>query len=172
MNTAPAVPPAVVVTLGTDHHPFQRLVDWVDRWAGDHPEVSCLIQRGTARPPANCESVPLLGFDELRAAMAEAVVVVGHAGPGTIMDARAVGRRPIVVARLARHGEVVDDHQVTFARWMHERDQAALATDEPELHKLLDDALAHPDRYAVLDSEDLADPVVERIGDLIDGLLA
>ena len=32
----------VVVSVGTDHHPFDRLVEWVDRWAGEHPDVSGL----------------------------------------------------------------------------------------------------------------------------------
>ncbi|CAN5837494.1 N/A [soil metagenome] len=161
----------MVVLLGTDHHPFSRLVEWVDRWAGDHPDFSCLIQRVPAPPPRHARSCEFLPFDDLQTVLAGADVLVGHAGPGVIMDAHAAGRLPIIVPRLARFGEVVDDHQVAFASWMHQRRQAVLATDEAALHQLITDAVDRPGDFA-LEASHEADRVVERIGDLIDGLLA
>jgi UDP-N-acetylglucosamine transferase subunit ALG13 len=134
-------PIEVVVTVGTDHHRFDRLVGWIDRWASTHPDCSVLVQHGTADPPAHGRGVAMLGYDELVSAMAQARVVVAQGGPATVMDARSVGRRPIVVPRLARFHEVVDDHQVTFGRWAAARDLVLLAEDEHELGRLLDAAL-------------------------------
>jgi UDP-N-acetylglucosamine transferase subunit ALG13 len=44
--------PVVLVVVGTDCHPFDRLVDWVERWQearGD--SVRCVVQHGSSRAP-------------------------------------------------------------------------------------------------------------------------
>lgn len=137
-------PSRVVVTVGTDHHPFDRLVGWMASWASAHPEVAILLQRGESTPPAGLDSVVMLGYDDLVAAMAGADVVITQGGPAAIMDARSVGRRPIVVPRRGDLGEHVDDHQVRFARWMADRDLVDLATTEVELIAQLERGLAEP----------------------------
>ena len=150
----------VVVTVGTDHHPFDRLVSWVDRWSGRNPEVAVLIQRGNSIEPATAASVPLMGYDELVAAMASADAVVAQGGPAGIVDARSVGHRPIVVARRPEFHEHVDGHQVRFTRWMAERGTITLADDEAELGRLLDQAMANPSAFRIeLDHGDVAQTV-------------
>lgn len=165
-------PVAVVVTLGTDHHPFARLVGWVDRWAADHPGERCVVQHGTAPAPRHAEGHPVLDPADIPGLMARARIVVGHAGPGTVLDARSAGRLPVIVPRRAHLGEVVDDHQVTFGAWMHDRGQAICVEDEDALRRHLDAAQDDPDRYAT----DVADagppPAVVLFGDLVDGILA
>jgi UDP-N-acetylglucosamine transferase subunit ALG13 len=161
----------VVVTLGTDHHPFGRLVEWVDTWAGEHPEVHCIVQHGTAAAPRHAEGHAMLDPADIPGLMGRARLVVGHAGPGTVLDARVAGRLPVVVPRLARLGEVVDDHQVTFGRWMDERDMAICVTDEAGLRAHLDAAASDPDRYAVAVDESSPPPAVTLFADLVDGIL-
>ncbi len=158
------------MTLGTDHHPFGRLVTWVDAWAAAHPGTRCVVQHGPAPAPSHAEGHTFVAFDDLRRLLAEATVVVGHAGPGTVVDARAVGRLPVIVPRLAAHGEVVDDHQLAFGRWMHERGRAVLVEDEGALHARIDEALASPSAYAVDQADPAAEEAVRRVGELIDGL--
>jgi UDP-N-acetylglucosamine transferase subunit ALG13 len=161
----------VVVSLGTDHHPFQRLVDWVDHWAAAHPGVRCLIQYGPASIPTHADGIAFLPSDLLRSALSEATIVVGHAGPGTIVDAHGAGRLPIVVPRLARLGEVVDDHQIAFGRWMAARGHVLLAEDEHELHRLLDEGLDNPSRLRVEDGAADRSAAVQLVGDLFDELM-
>jgi UDP-N-acetylglucosamine transferase subunit ALG13 len=161
----------VVVFMGTDHHPFARLVDWVDRWASAHPDVPCFIQHGPAPAPAHARGLPYVGVDDLRATVTAAEVIVGHAGPGTIIDALEAGRIPIVVPRLARFGEVVDDHQVAFGHLMQERGRAVCVEDEAALGAAIARALARPELVAAPSSSE-AQATITTIGDLIDGLLA
>jgi UDP-N-acetylglucosamine transferase subunit ALG13 len=59
--------------------------------------------------------------------------VVCHAGIGSVAVALAHGRRPIIVPRLHRFGEAVDDHQVFFARRL---EAAGLATVVEDLDRL------------------------------------
>jgi len=69
-------------------------------------------------------------------------------------------------------GEAVDDHQVTFGRWMHERGQAVCVEDEDALRAHLDAAQVDPARYAVDATEAGPSPAVTLFGDLVDGMLA
>ncbi|QXC61343.1 hypothetical protein KSP35_00350 [Aquihabitans sp. G128] len=165
-------PYRVVVTVGTDHHPFDRLVGWIDAWAVAHPDVAVLVQRGESAAPAHVESVEMLGYDELVAAMAGADAVVAQGGPGGIMDARSVGHRPIVVPRRGTLGEHVDDHQVAFTAWMGERELVWLAADEADLVALLDRALADPTALRIPPDDGEVGATVDRFRALVDPLVA
>lgn len=169
---APGAPVQVVLSVGTDHHRFDRAVDWVDHWVAAHADrARCTAQVGTSKPSVTGSSVELMAPAELQRAMASADAVVCHAGPGTVMDARRAGREPIVVPRSARLGEHVDDHQERFARWMAERGRLLVATTEEELHRLLDRVLTEPGAYVrPADSDDVR-RVAERFGQLVEGLL-
>lgn len=162
----------VVVTVGTDHHRFDRLVRWIDDWAAAHPDRTVLVQHGTAAAPAHATGVAMLAYDDLVGAMAEATVVVAQGGPATVMDARSVGRRPIVVPRVARLHEVVDDHQVTFGRWALDRELVLLAEDEDQLCRLLDAALDEPSLVLIPPVGGAADTTIEAFGQVASPLLA
>ena len=51
----------VFVTVGTDHHPFDRLCGWADAWvaAGRHPEVPWFVQSGTSAAPTHAPAARL-----------------------------------------------------------------------------------------------------------------
>ena len=166
--------PLVVVTVGTDHHRFDRLVEWVEHWFAERAdEVRVVAQTGTARPASSFPCQPYLAPAELEEAVTAATAVVSHGGPATIMGVRKLGRLPIVVPRDPAREEHVDDHQQRFGRWLASRGEVALATTEAELHGRLDAALADPSAFRLADGG--VDPhaeAVERFGVLVDQLLA
>lgn len=167
--------PRVVVTVGTDHHPFARLVAWIDAWAADHPDVAVLVQRGTTPAPSDRPSVrwvEMVGYDDLVAAMAGADAVVAQGGPAAIMDARSVGHRPIAVPREGSRGEHVDDHQLRFTTWAATRDLVWRATTEAELVGLLDRALADPAALRIPPDAGGAPATIAAFRTLVDPLLA
>ncbi|MGH9297876.1 MAG: glycosyltransferase [Acidimicrobiales bacterium] len=107
--------PLVVVVVGTDFHPFDRLVDWVDEWCAKAPSnTSCFVQYGRSRPPRVAKGSPYLTHDELQAVMRRATAVVCHGGPATILEARRSGHLPVCVARDPARNEHVDRHQIDF----------------------------------------------------------
>ncbi len=163
----------VFVTVGTDHHPFDRLVAWADAWmaAGRHENAPCLIQSGTSTPPVHMEWRDYVRYDEMVEAMERSVAIVCHGGPATIMDARRLGRVPIVVPRQSGLGEHVDDHQCRFAARMAEIGEVHLARSEEELHDLLDAALANPEAFEPALSGDEIAAAVRRFEQLVDGLV-
>jgi UDP-N-acetylglucosamine transferase subunit ALG13 len=132
--------PFVFVTVGTDHHPFHRMIRWVDGWLASiaADQARCLVQYGTSLTPKLGEARDYLPYAEMEAAMTEAAAVVCHGGPGSVMMARWLGKVPIVVPRRRALGEHVDDHQLVFARRMAEEGEVELVEDETRLREILD----------------------------------
>jgi UDP-N-acetylglucosamine transferase subunit ALG13 len=125
----------IVVTIGTNEQPFDRLVSAAARLGGVEP---LLVQHGASTVPAGRgEWVDFLAFDELQRRMLQADTVVCHAGVGSIMLARRCGHRPIVVPRRAQLGEAVDDHQLPIARRMAQDGLVTLVEDTDELPRVL-----------------------------------
>jgi UDP-N-acetylglucosamine transferase subunit ALG13 len=125
----------IVVTLGTNEQPFDRLVRAARTLPSGYP---LLVQYGSSREAhGHGEWVDFLSFDELAEAMTSARVVVSHAGVGSILLAHRCGRRPIVVPRLVCRSEAVDDHQLHFARRMQSTGLLTLVEDEAELPRVV-----------------------------------
>lgn len=160
----------IVVSVGTDHHRFDRLVGWCDSWAQAHPEDEVYVQHGASSEPRVARGVAFLSPDELAAEFTAADVVVCQGGPATIAEARRAGHRPIVVPRKAAHREVVDDHQVRFAARLAQEGLVALAETEDELAALLAEARRDPATFDVKDDHDRTERSVRLLGDLIDAL--
>jgi UDP-N-acetylglucosamine transferase subunit ALG13 len=144
--------PLVFASVGTDYHPFDRLSRWVDGWleAGGSDVARCFLQTGTSAVPRLAEHRQYLGHAEMEAMVREAAVVVCHGGPGTIMLAATLGKRPIVVARRKRYGEHVDDHQCSFTERIAGEGAIVLARTEEELRSSLDAALGRDGTEAKL----------------------
>ncbi|MFW0179593.1 glycosyltransferase [Rothia sp. P7208] len=138
----------IVVSLGTDYHKFDRLVEWIESYLLSHPTVTCLCQHGftegTEHATKNVDRMPR---SELLKIYEAAKVVVVQGGPGSILDAREVGVIPIAVPRLAEFDEVVDNHQVQFSQVMEDNGEAFIAADANDLARKIDDALTHPQKY-------------------------
>lgn len=136
---------SLVVSVGTDHHHFDRLVRWTDSWVESQSFwVDYTVQHGASMPSRVGTNVALLPRRQLLALIRRATIVVTQGGPGSIVDARSCGRVPIVVPRLRRYDEVVDDHQVPFCELMARQGACLVATDQESLHTLLDQAVADP----------------------------
>ena len=172
MNPSPSLP-LVMLVVGTDHHPFDRAVAWVDDWGvANADRARVVIQYGTSRPPDHAEGHDLLPVAELEALMAEAVAVVCHGGPGTIMGARGAGLVPICLPRQSGLGEHVDHHLRRFARRAAQAGQVHLASSADELATLLDRAIGGDAGFRLdLVGDDPAAAAVARFGALVDRLL-
>jgi UDP-N-acetylglucosamine transferase subunit ALG13 len=166
--------PLLLVTVGTDHHPFDRLVRWVEAWLGQSPErgLRCLVQTGTSTPPATTAAwEAYLEHSALEAAMTRATAVVCHGGPGTILGARQAGAVPIVVPRQHRLGEHVDNHQVLFSRRLAAQGGVHLAESERGLHDLLDRVVTEPEAFRTPASRRGTAEAVRAFERLVEGLV-
>ena len=81
------------------------------------PGERLLVQHGPVDPPPGAaQANAFMQFPEMIESMEAADVVVCHAGAGSILCALRAGHTPVVVPRLKRYQETVDDHQVEFSR--------------------------------------------------------
>jgi UDP-N-acetylglucosamine transferase subunit ALG13 len=104
----------IFATVGSTAIRFDRFIDALE----DLPDGGdLLVQHGPMRAPSGVgRAVPYMQFPDVIESMEAADVVISHAGAGSILCALRVGHTPIVVPRLKRFEETVDDHQVEFAR--------------------------------------------------------
>ncbi len=121
-----------VVTLGSNHFGFRRLIEGLldvlptgadVLWQTGHTDVSGL----------GIDAVEFLPADDLTAAMRKADLVVAHAGVGSALTAMQAGHAPLLVPRRSFRGEHVDDHQVQIARHLVSRG-LSVACDADQLN--------------------------------------
>jgi UDP-N-acetylglucosamine transferase subunit ALG13 len=102
-------------TVGTHTAPFGRLLDMVARaCADDVLPAPRVIQSGAAASFATPDAEVRQYVEPAEASelVASSRYIVSHGGAGSVAGALRVGRRPLVLARLAEHGEHFDDHQL------------------------------------------------------------
>ncbi len=111
----------IYVTLGTMHLDFARLVRAMDAIAANSGE-RVVLQAGMSETPAeHCERFDFKPRDAIAAIIAEARLVVTHAGIGSVIDVLNAERPLIVAPRLKRFGEHNNDHQLDLARAVERR---------------------------------------------------
>lgn len=131
----------VVVTLGTTAFGFRRAVE---RLASLLPQVAgpdgqVLWQVGdTDTSGLGIEAHRTLPARQLHDAIAQADLVIAHAGVGSALSALDAGRCPVLLPRLRAFGEHVDDHQAMIADDLARRGLAvSCAPEQLELSDLV-----------------------------------
>ena len=162
----------ILVTVGTDHHRFDRLVSWFDAWVADQTvaeHIDGFVQRGTSQA-GSVDSVDYLEFEQLRECIKAADIVVTHGGPGSIMECRRWGVLPIVCPRDPTHGEHVDNHQQLFSNRLAAQGQILIAHTRAELHAHLDALTIHPRTVPIADDRHV-ERTVSRVAKIVGRLV-
>ncbi len=105
------------VSVGNANQPFSRLIEAVAAIAPKLPQ-NVVVQHGHTPLPAvaGCIAMPFVEMEEFSRYVAEADLLILHAGAGSVIHAVQAGKVPVVMPRRAQYGEHVDDHQLEFAR--------------------------------------------------------
>jgi exopolysaccharide biosynthesis glucuronosyltransferase PssE len=128
----------IFVTVGTDG-PFDRLVQAIDRWAGEanREDVYAQIGRSTLQP-RYIKYTAFLEPEAFAHHFRRATAIVSHAGMGTILSALQYSKPMLVMPRRAALGEQRNDHQLATARRLSQLGRITVAFDETELISQLD----------------------------------
>ena len=122
----------IFVTVGTHEQPFNRLVEYMDKWSMDHDE-EVVIQTGfSTYEPKKATWSKLYPYSKMVELVAEARVVVTHGGPSSFIMPLQIGRIPIVVPRKHEYNEHVNDHQVEFCKAVAERQGNIIVVEQIE----------------------------------------
>jgi UDP-N-acetylglucosamine transferase subunit ALG13 len=135
----------IFVTTGTCE-PFDRLLQAFD---GVDLGEELVVQHGISPVrPRGARCVDFLAYADLVELVRSARVVVTHGGVGSVLTALANGKRPVVVPRSPDRGEVIDDHQLEFARKLASAGVIDLVEDPAELPSRLSGSQAELPRIA------------------------
>lgn len=152
----------ILITVGVSDLPFDRLVAAADELAAEGEPV--VAQYGAARArPRHAVAFDYVSFAELRQWVSKARVVVCHAGIGSVALCLTTGVHPVVVPRLERLGECVDEHQLAFARRLGELGLATVVEDVSRLARAVRSVPEGQPRTGL--SRQLADELLAYIGD-------
>lgn len=109
----------IFVTVGNATQGFSRLLDAVEKLAvsGAFGSEEVFMQIGNNRSfhPKACQVAPFLTMEEFQSRMSSARLIVCHGGC-TVFQALRLGKLPVVMPRMKRYGEHVNDHQVIFVK--------------------------------------------------------
>lgn len=107
----------IFLTVGTQF-PFDRLVKAVDEAAGTNGfDEKVVAQIGdSSYCPENFEAAPSVEKAVFDQHLSKADSIISHAGMGTITMALEHRKPLLVMPRLKKYGEVVNDHQLAIAK--------------------------------------------------------
>lgn len=132
----------IFLTVGTHEQPFNRLIKEVDELVKDgiiHERVFMQIGYSTY-VPEYCEFSKFLSYKSMNKFMNQASVVICHGGPATFMKSLSLQKRTIVVPRLKKFDEHVNNHQLAFTkRVIKEGYPLELVTNITDLKPLLEE---------------------------------
>jgi SAM-dependent methyltransferase len=154
----------VLVTVGMSPWPFDRLIGSLPILAAEH---DVFAQTGTATVAPPCRAAPFVAPARLEAEICRADVVVTHAG-NTVRLVQRAGKVPVVVAREARRGEMVNDHQVEY---LQEEERRGLVAAVWDVSRVAEVVRSHPERERLaLERHRLPPPPdAASLADLLDG---
>jgi beta-1,4-N-acetylglucosaminyltransferase len=110
----------IFVTVG-GMHAFERLVKEMDRIASELDEKVVMQIGSTDYEPRNCEYFRFVPRKDIEEFYGSARVIVCHAGGGSILTALQHDKPLVIVPRMKRYGEHIDDHQLEIAKQMESR---------------------------------------------------
>jgi beta-1,4-N-acetylglucosaminyltransferase len=152
----------IFVTVGTQF-PFERLVRKLDTTCSQYlagRKVFAQIGASEYRP-SSFDYAQSLSSREFETYMKESSAVIGHAGMGTITMAMEYNKPLLVLPRLKKFGEVVNDHQVAIARRFEASGYLLAAYSEDELPGKLEELMDFVPKRRQVDAGAVSSAIAE-----------
>ena len=124
----------IFVTVGTHEQPFDRLISYVDRLkAVGLLDEEVVMQTGySSYAPVHCSWSAFFPYGDMVKYVQQARIVITHGGPSSFIMPLQVGKIPVVVPRQKKFGEHVNDHQLTFARQVAQKQKNMIVVEDVE----------------------------------------
>lgn len=122
----------IFVTIGTHEQQFNRLLKEIDRLVKENlVDDEVYIQTGYSDYiPQYCSYSKFLSYQEMENSIEKADIVITHGGPASFMRVVSKGKVPIVVPRLKKFGEHVNDHQLFFIEKVKNQGYPVIIVDD------------------------------------------
>lgn len=135
----------IFVAVGTQKFPFNRLLKAVDMLiAQGKLEDSVFAQTGHSDyTPRHYAYKDFLSAEEFRSCISSCDLLITHSGVATIMAGVKQEKPVVVIPRLARFGEHVDDHQLQIAESFSDSNLVLMCEDPIHLAQCIEEAKSH-----------------------------
>ncbi|MDD7630439.1 MAG: glycosyltransferase [bacterium] len=99
----------ILVTLGTQHQEFTRLLDYIEK---SKIKDEIIVQAGyTKYKSKKMKIFDFTDYGKMSEYVKNADLIITHGGTGSITGPLKEGKKVIACARLSKYGEHVDNHQ-------------------------------------------------------------
>lgn len=128
----------IFVTVGTHYQGFERLIRKMDEIAGKIDDEVVMQIGYTDYEPKNAKWFKFLEKEgDILDLYKKANIIVAHAGAGTLLTALSFGKPLVVVPRLKKFGEHVDDQQLELAEALEKMGRAIAVYNAEDLEEAI-----------------------------------
>lgn len=126
----------IFVTIGTQQQSFDRLFDYINNL--DTSE-KIIVQKGknNYKLNENIISYDFLSYEDMEKNFKKARIIITHGGGGTIFKALKLNKKVIVVPRLAKYKEHINNHQLEFSMYLKQKNYCFVVENENEFKESL-----------------------------------
>ena len=132
----------IFIALGTQKFQFNRLLKMIDQLISNGKIVeSVFAQIGNSDyVPKNIQYTSFMSKFDFEKKIRECDVLITHSGVATIITGLKYEKKVIVVPRLAKYEEHIDNHQVQIAEAFSEQNYVITYTENDSLEELKEKA--------------------------------
>lgn len=125
----------IFVTVGTQKFQFDRLLKWIDELINaDIIKENVVAQIGySSYSPKNLTTFKMNSPEKMMRYIQESSLVITHGGTSSIIQSINLRKKVIVVPRLKRYKEHIDNHQIEVANLFYHQNLVELANSYDEL---------------------------------------
>ena len=127
----------IFITLGTQKFQFDRVLKEIDKLIEEGKlkkedlQVQCVFSEYV---PKNFETFDLKPQNEIDELIDKAEIIITHSGTGSIIGALKKKKKLIIIPRLKKYGEHVDNHQMELAELFNEKFNIPIVLDVKDLY--------------------------------------
>ncbi|ELK44182.1 glycosyltransferase [Halobacillus sp. BAB-2008] len=129
----------IFVSLGTQRFRFDRLIHKLDNLCElGVVREKVIVQSGGYHYKVSSENFvfkDFLSIEEMQKFIQSSEVTILHGGTGSIITCLKGKKKPIVVPRLKKYGEHIDDHQQEIAQLFNSKELIEVVNDMEELNE-------------------------------------
>lgn len=161
----------VLVTVGNATQGFPRLLEGVDRLAGQgfFSDKVVVIQIGNnpGFRASHCKQQDFFPMYQFAQMIREADLLICHAGAGTLIHVLQAGKVPVVMPRRKKYGEHVDDHQVELVMALASEGRVVPAYELEDLPEAIAEARRRQTQQVPLPPSQMLALVAQAIKELL-----
>ena len=121
----------ILVTVGTQKIKFDRLYHYIK----DLKDKDIIVQAGVNKwnnLPSNFKVFDYISYDKMAKFLDKSDILITHGGPSNIISGIMKNKKVIVVPRLKKYKEHINDHQLIFSEYLKRKKYCFIATTKEE----------------------------------------